>query len=157
MNESLSESEPSSEPSARPKRSDGDRRVQVPVRTAINYWLDLLLAATFVIFVWLAAVIRFVFPTGPRAHIHRLWNRTIDEWRALEFGVLCGFAILVVIHVTLHWNWVCSVTNTLVRHRPPGRDNGSRTLLGVAILIGILHVLAAGLLYARYSLQALPQ
>ncbi len=128
------------------------RAVRVPTRTALNYWVDAALAGAFLALVWLAAIVQFVFPAGIEAHRHRLWGRTVEEWRRFEFGALCVLAFLVVVHVTLHWNWVCSVTNTLIRRQPAGRDDGGRTLIGVGMLLFLLHVLGASVLWGKFTI-----
>lgn len=138
------------------RRPSGEapRVVHVPMRTAVNYWLDIALAVTFLVLIWMASVTRFVFPLGAAAFEYRLWGWSVEDWRAAEFAILCGFAVFVVVHVTLHWNWVCSISNSLIRRRSPGSDDGGRTLLGVALLIVILHLVAAGLLWAKFSLRS---
>ncbi|MBX3444430.1 MAG: hypothetical protein KF774_18670 [Planctomyces sp.] len=148
------------EPERAPARECGPvsprpRRPQVPWRTAINFWLDGLLAIVFLTLTWVAAVIRFVFPAGREAYGRRLWFGGIEAWRDAEFSLICGLALLIVLHVMLHWNWVCSIASSLVLRRPPGRDDGARTLLGVGVLVAILHVLAIGLLAARMSLSSI--
>jgi len=125
------------------------------MRTAVNYWLDIALAVTFLALIWMASVVRFVFPYGAVAFEYRLWGWSVEDWRTAEFAALCGFTVLVVVHVTLHWNWVCSVSNSLIRRRSRVRDDGGRTLLGVALLIAILHLVAAGLLWAKFSLRSI--
>jgi hypothetical protein len=63
---------------------------------------------------------------------------------------ILGLAILL--HVMLHWSWVCAVTVTKVLRR--GRttaklDDGQQTLWGVGLLILIVNVvgLLVGLAY----------
>jgi hypothetical protein len=134
---------------------EAHRVVRVPMRTVVNYWLDLALAVTFVVLIWMTSVVRFVFPFGAAAFEYRLWGWSVEDWRAAEFATLCGLSVLVVVHVTLHWNWVCSVSNSLISRRSHARDDGERTLLGVALLIAILHLVAAGLLWAKFSLRSI--
>ena len=60
--------------------------------------------------------------------------------------------LLVLIHVMLHWSWVCGVLSTriLARRTVPGGppatkrkiDEGVQTLYGVALLMIVLHLLA---------------
>jgi hypothetical protein len=112
------------------------------------------LAALFVALAWLSTIVRFVFPPGQEAFRFRLWGSTIDDWREYQFAAFCGLSFLVVVHVTLHWNWVCSVTNTLIWKRPAGKDNGARTLIGVGLLLLLLHLLAATVLWGKFQVTA---
>lgn len=138
----------------RASRPAVERSVRVPSRTAMNYFVDAGLAVLFVAVIWLATIERFVFPAGQEAFRFRLWGLTIGDWRRYQFSALCGLSFLVIVHVTLHWNWVCSVTNTLVWRRPAGKDNGGRTLIGVGLLLVLLHLLGATVLWGRFELTA---
>lgn len=134
------------------KHRPTERSVRVPFRTALNYLVDAGLAVAFLSLVWLATIERLVFPSGEEAYRFRLWGVAVDDWRRYQFGALCALSFLVVVHVTLHWNWVCSVTNTLIWRRPAGKDNGSRTLIGVGLLLLLLHVLGATVLLGKFQL-----
>ncbi len=126
----------------------------MPWRTALNYWVDAALTVTFLAMAGLTVLSHLVFPAGQEAYRFHLWGHSIDDWRRYQFASICCLGFLVVVHVTLHWNWVCSVTNTLIRRRPAGKDDGARTLIGVGMLLAILHVLGGLLLWARFSLAA---
>ena len=122
-------------------------------KTIVNFWLDCLLLVLFLMLVWVSAVLRFLFPAGPTEVEWSLWGAGAESWRGVQFGVLVLFSLGIVLHVMLHWSWVCGVVTKHLLGRPPTRDNGSQTLIGVGVLLGILHLLAAGLLVAWYCLQ----
>ncbi|MFV0444033.1 MAG: DUF4405 domain-containing protein [Planctomycetaceae bacterium] len=133
--------------------SGGQRRRHTPRWTVINYWVDLVLLVIFIKMLFATGVVYFVFPAGPRAFECQLWGLDFNSWRDLQFAAIAVLAGGVVLHLMLHWNWLCSITNTHVFDRPPGRDDGSRTLLGVGLLVAVLHILGIGLLTASYYLQ----
>jgi uncharacterized membrane protein len=135
------------------RTAEPQRVVRVPTRTALNYGVDVALTLSFLALAWLMVIPQFAFPSEQESYRFRLWGAGIDDWRRLQMIAFCVFAFLIVVHLTLHWNWICSVTNTLVRSRPAGSDNGSRTLIGVGVLIGILHLFAVTLLWAKFSLK----
>ena len=63
---------------------------------------------------------------------------------------LCTFSFGILIHLMLHWNWVCSVIATQIltdRERP---DEGMQTIYGVATLIVLLHLVGAGIVVALF-------
>lgn len=124
-----------------------------PRRTVLNYWVDLGLLVVFLTLSWVTGVTQFVFPSGPEAFACRLWGGDYGDWRDIQFGLTVAFGLGVLLHLMLHWNWLCSVTNTHLRNRPPGRDDGSRTLLGVGVLVAILHVIGIGLLLAWAGIE----
>lgn len=119
-------------------------------KTVFNFWLDSTLLVMFVTLLWISAVLQFVFPATPDASGWTLWGRDIVGWRDAQFVVLCVFAAGIVLHVMLHWSWVIGVLNQRIFKRTVVPTNGVDTLVGVGLLAGILHLLAAGLLVARY-------
>jgi hypothetical protein len=71
------------------------------------------------------------------------WSLTYDQWRDVQFATLCTFGFGILVHVMLHWNWVCSVIATQVLHIRERPDKGMQTIYGVATLIGLLHLTPA--------------
>ena len=58
----------------------------------------------------------------------------------VQFATLCTFGFGILVHVMLHWNWVCSVITTQVLHTRERLDEGMQTIYGVATLIVLLHL-----------------
>lgn len=83
-------------------------------RTIVNLLLDILLALILCFLVGSACVVRFVFPPGTEAKGWKLWGMDYDAWANFEFLTLCVILLAFVVHVMLHWNWVCSVIATRV-------------------------------------------
>ncbi len=127
-------------------------------RTIINFWLDLTLLVTFSATAWLTAVLRFVFPPATATAGWTLWGATYEQWFAIQFWAVCLLALLVIIHVMLHWTWVCGV---VVSRMLPDRDgkkrqlsDGVRTLYGVGLLVAVLHILGIALFVAGLAIQS---
>ncbi len=82
---------------------------------------------------------------GAQAHHEgwTLWSLTYDQWRDVQFATLCTFGFGILVHVMLHWNWVCSVIATQVLHIRERPDKGMQTIYGVATLIGLLYLTPA--------------
>jgi hypothetical protein len=121
-------------------------------RTLFNFWLDALMLCVFVLLVWTSTVVRFVFPPAITADNWRLWGRSLDEWMGFQFGLLCTMTLLVVLHLMLHWSWICGViaARWLPRHDGKKRalDDGTRTLWGVGLLILLLNLMGVGIAIA---------
>ena len=64
-----------------------------------------------------------------------LLGLTYDQWRDVQFGSLCLLALAVLVHVMMHWNWVCSVIATQILHTRQRPDEGMQTIYGVATLV----------------------
>jgi uncharacterized membrane protein len=100
-------------------------------------------------------MLQVVFPAPTAAAGWELWGLSYNQWHDAEFFSLCLFALLVLVHVMLHWNWVCSVMDTQVlrKSRP---DEGMQTIYGVATRIGLLMIVVGAIIAAILSVKHLP-
>lgn len=123
-------------------------------RTVMNFVLDSVLLLIVLALLFTTAVLRFVFPAPTAAAGWTLWNRGYDAWANLQFVLMAIVALAVLLHVMLHWSWVCGVfvTKLLRGRNAKGKvDDGSQTIWGVGMLIVILTIL--GLLVAAADLM----
>jgi len=110
-------------------------------RNAINFLVDL---ATFVILFLMVAtglLLRFVLPPGFRGGRGLvLWGLERHGWGDIHFWLAASLGALVVVHVALHWSWVCGTVARMFRpSATPGtalswRVRGSWACVTVAIL-----------------------
>jgi hypothetical protein len=125
-------------------------------KTTVNFWLDSFLLLVFLMLCWATVIVRFVFPVPTKSEGWKLWGLDYLAWTDLSFGLLCILAAGILLHVMLHWSWVCGVLGSWLRKRPAGppkADNGSRTIWGVALLIAIFNVLGLGIAVAALTIQ----
>jgi hypothetical protein len=120
-------------------------------RTLINFLLDATLLTAFLLLIWVSAVVRFVFPPGTSAAGWTLWGFGYDGWNGLQFALVAVLALGILLHVMLHWTWVCGVIASRVTGRKGRLDDGVQTLYGVGLLIVICNVV--GLLVAAAALS----
>lgn len=127
-------------------------------QTIINFWLDFSLLIAFTVLVWVSVIVRFVFPPAGAASGYLLWGLGLTEWMDVQFGVLAVFFFGIVLHLMLHWTWVCGVIGgRLFRSRDGSKrvmDDGQRTILGVGLMIVLLNVMGLGIALAVLSVQA---
>lgn len=121
--------------------------------TIINFWLDALLLVLFLIQGWMFAVLHVVFPRGAGPD-WKIWGATPLDWSEALFVTYCVFSVGIVLHVMLHWAWICGVVATRFFGRKPGKDDGSYTLIGVGVLVLLVHMLFLGILATRVALIA---
>jgi len=123
-------------------------------RTIINFLLDAALLATFCLLVFTAVIVRFVFPPGPDARGWLLWSLSYDQWATFEFGMVAVLALGVLLHVMLHWSWICGVVATrLARDKKAKLDEGTQTIYGVALLIVVFNLLGLAIAAAVLTVQ----
>jgi hypothetical protein len=126
-------------------------------RTHINFVLDSLLLVTFTALIWSSTIVRFVFPPGPEAKGWSLWGLTYDHWETIQFAMVGVLTLGVLIHVMLHWSWVCGVIATkLARDKKAKIDEGSQTLYGVGLLIVIFNILGLAIAVAALTIHRPP-
>ena len=124
-------------------------------RTDTNFWLDTTLLVTFLALVFVSVVVRFVFRPTTVTTEETVWGGNLDQWMDIQFGLLGLFSFGVLLHLMLHWNWVCGVVTTRLLRQVDGQrrtwDEGTKTIVGVGLMIVLLNVI--GLLIAAAALS----
>jgi hypothetical protein len=127
-------------------------------KTVVNFWLDTLLLLFFVVLCWTQVVLQYLFPPAPKTQGWTLWGMTFADIQTLQFTLFSIFALGVVVHVTLHWPWVCGVVvNKLRRKKSGGKhqlSDGVRTLWGVATLVVFCNLIGAALALAYLMIKS---
>ena len=121
-------------------------------KTIINFWLDLLLMIQFLCIAWVSTVLHLIFPAGTSAKGWVLWGWNYNEWRGFEYVLLAVFTLSVLVHVMLHWSWVCGVISAKILHRKGKPDYGMQTIYGVILLIGLLILVGSAVAAAQFSI-----
>ncbi|MGD9647453.1 MAG: hypothetical protein AB7U73_17195 [Pirellulales bacterium] len=125
-------------------------------RTTLNFLLDCLLLLFFLALIWVTFVLRVAFPNATAAAGYRLWGFSYDGWAGLQFALFVVLIAAVLLHIMLHWSWVCGVIANRVsrlRGQKARLDDGSQTIYGVAALIVVVNVLGVALAVACLSVQ----
>ena len=135
------------------KKAQGKRRTSMSV---INFWLDATLLFVLLVLGWEAAILQFLFPAPTLAAGWTLFGLTFDQWHDIQFATLCTFALGILVHVMLHWNWVCSVIATQILKTRDRPDEGKQTMYGVLTLMVLLHVIGAGVILALFFVHRPP-
>jgi hypothetical protein len=122
----------------------------------INFWLDAGLLVTIACLGWVTAMLQIVFPAPTAAAGWELWGLTFNEWHNTQFIALCVFALLVLVHLMLHWNWVCSIIATQVLRIKVRPEDGMQTIYGVSALIVLFMILAGTIIAALLTVKHAP-
>lgn len=128
-------------------------------RSTINFLLDGILLIGFALLMGIQLILHFVFPPGTQAVGWVLWGLNRDQWSTAGFLGSAVFALGILVHVMLHWSWVCGfVTARLARRRgrPVVLTDGARTLVGVCLLVSVFTVVGAIIAAAYLTVQSPP-
>jgi hypothetical protein len=105
------------------------RRRRITARTRLDFWFDAILMLGFTL-----------------AYSYGFTGIAIHEW----LGIGLGAALLL--HVTLHWDWVIRTTRKLLS--PRGHDKVI-WLVNLALLVAMTFCVASGILISRVALPSL--
>ena len=120
----------------------------------VNLVLDAVLLVVFMALCFTAVVVRFVFPPGPGAKGWTLWGFDYDAWGGIQFGLVATLALGILVHVMLHWSWVCNmVASRFVKTRQGRVDDGLQTIYGVGLLIVLLAAVGGALAAAVLTIR----
>lgn len=123
-------------------------------RSQVNFLLDALLLVMFCAIMATAVIVRFIFPPGPDAAGWRLWGHGYHDWCTFQFGLIAAFALGILVHLMLHWSWVCGIAVTqFSRSKRTKMDEGTQTLVGVGLLIVLLNIIGLCVAVAALSIQ----
>ena len=139
---------------ASPVRQSQDHHIS---RATLNFWLDTGLMVLFVSLAIVATIVQFVFPPGTGAKGWALWGMDFNQWSSLQYGLICAFGFASIIHVMLHWSWVCTIVARKLMKQSETPDDGIQTILGVVLLIGLLLISAGIVGTAMMTIQMPPQ
>jgi len=125
-------------------------------KTIFNFWLDTLLMVLFLSLAAVSAITQFVFPPPANANGWLLWGATYGHWLSIQFGILCALGLGILLHVMMHWSWVCGVISTKFSRSKQRMDDGIQTIVGVGLLIVLLHIVG-GFVFAAWVMIQKPE
>jgi hypothetical protein len=77
-------------------------------RTNLNFLVDLLTLLACLGMAGTGSLLRFVLPPGTRGGRGlTLWELDRHEWGDIHFWTAVALLALLILHVVLHWTWVC--------------------------------------------------
>lgn len=146
------ENEPGAEPRTQPSATvTGTKRFVS--KTIIDFWLDMFLLVLLMVLSFQVAVLQFVFPIPQPGVTAFVWGGSLFHWRQAHFATFCVFGGSALLHIMLHWTWICGVINTRLFGRKVIPTDGTETLIGVIAIVGLLHLLGLGVLAAMWSVK----
>jgi hypothetical protein len=128
-------------------------------RNTFNFWIDLV---SFVVFLALAVtglLIYCVLPpcgscTGGGCALENaptLWGLGRHDFGRIHLYLALATVTLIVIHICLHWTWVCNTLCNLVGLKATSANR--RDLYGILLLILLIALIIAVLYWAKTQVQ----
>lgn len=101
-------------------------------RPNLNFLIDFIGFAGFVLLTATGVLMRYVLPPGSGRYT-TIWTLDRHEWGSIHFWIAIVFLAVLALHLFLHWRWIAA----LMRGRP--RDgSGARVALGTVGLVALL-------------------
>lgn len=125
------------------------------LRNRINLLLDIVSLLVFLALLETGLLIRYVLPpgsTGGRGL--SLWGWSRHDWGRVHWWLAVGLVALMLVHVALHWQWICTTLARVLRAGPaPIGSSRARNVYGVVFLAFTLLLTAGGLWWAGTQVQ----
>lgn len=125
-------------------------------RLWLNYVVDLLTLLALLAIAGTGLIMRFALPPGSGHVGNVLWGLGRHDWGSVHFWLTVGTAGILVLHVILHWSWVCTVSNRLLhpRRRVAPPSPSARRAAGVVFLALIAGVVVGFTYLAKSSVRS---
>ncbi|UCD30218.1 MAG: DUF4405 domain-containing protein [Planctomycetota bacterium] len=117
-------------------------------RSTLNFLVDLVSLLVMMGMIATGLVIRFILPPGTGG-LHRhgpgqgrqllLWGMGRHDWGDIHFWLATILGILLLVHLILHWSWVCVIVRRLLSaKKTDGTSGHSQNLYGAGFVIGLI-------------------
>lgn len=122
-------------------------------RSRLNFLVDLMTLLAIFVMIATGLVIRFTLPPGTGGRHGEggliLWGLGRHDWGDVHFWAAVVLGVLLVVHVALHWSWVCTMLRGLVCGAGCGvRPAGRQSIYGVGFLLLVVLVFGGFTWYA---------
>jgi len=126
----------------------------------VNFALDSLALLVLLAVLWTRIVAFWIVP-APRAGVAPLglWGLTHAGWDAVNFWLTMGFAVVILLHLIMHWTWIAQFVHQRVQRRTGLRTvlhSGTQTIYGVGFMIVIFMVTGGMLAVAAIVARPMP-
>jgi hypothetical protein len=122
-------------------------------RNRLNFFVDLAIAVMAFCLVTTGLILRYVLPPGTGGRFQVLgWGR--HDWGDVHFWLAVGIGVFALVHVALHWSWVCSMLVRMMHPADSTPTNASgkmRNIYGCVALVLVAALVFALVWLARSS------
>jgi hypothetical protein len=119
-------------------------------RTVVNFIVDAVAFAAFLLLAATGSLVRYTLPPGS-GHFKTLWGMDRHEWGTIHFWIAAVLVAAMAFHLFLHWRWiVCTIRGR------PGRGANLRIAVAVVVLAALIGLAASPFFGAAKSGEAVP-
>ena len=125
-------------------------------KNTLNFIVDLLTMLAIFAMVGTGLIIYYTLPAGSVKQGLTLWGLDRHAWGEVHFWAAVVLAALLVLHVALHWAWVCGTTRRLMLGPKRAAGRGKSTLdnlWGAGFLVVVIGLFAGLVLVANASVD----
>lgn len=127
-------------------------------RNTLNFLVDALTLLAIFVMIATGLVIRFVLPpgTGGRHGGHGLvlWGMGRHDWGGVHFWASIVLGVLLLLHVALHWSWVCMTLYRWMKGTDAGQPGAaSRHAYGLGFLVALVVLFGGFTWYAHDAVR----
>ncbi|HEX2970757.1 MAG TPA: DUF4405 domain-containing protein [Tepidisphaeraceae bacterium] len=124
-------------------------------RNTLNFLVDLVSGLVLLGIITTGLILRFVLPPGSgRGRV--LWIGNRHEWGDVHFWLAAAAGAVLLVHVALHWQWICVTAVRLFRRRKGEQAHPSgisRNVAGAALVVGLIGLFAGFVWFSRANVR----
>ena len=117
-------------------------------RNTLNFVLDIVSLLNLLFLMVSGYVMTYTLPPREGSNVYRsLWGMDRHDWGDWHFWAAVLFVVLMVLHVALHWEWVCLTVGRMFRRG--GGSPAARNVYGGAFFLAIAAILVGFVWWAE--------
>lgn len=123
-------------------------------RNLLNFVVDTVVLLVLLGLLATGLLVRWVLPPASRGGGLTVWGWTRHDWGDLHFWLAVALVSLLVLHIALHWGWVCAVFRLqILRIRDVARRPSAArlNLYGLALVVVVAGLVGGFLWLASAS------
>jgi hypothetical protein len=112
-------------------------------KNTLNFIVDVLTLLAIMVMLGTGLIMKWPLPPGSGSRGLTLWGLGRHEWGDVHFWAAVALGTLLILHVALHWSWVCGTIRRLVKgpRQPRGALDNAYGVVFLLVLIGFFTTL----------------
>lgn len=109
------------------------KRSHRPQKARLNFAVDFATLFLMIAMIGTGMIIKYILPpgSGRRGHGLMLWNLDRHGWGDVHFWLSIALLAILLVHVALHWSWVCNFVRHRIRPNKPLGKLSPRTTIAL--------------------------